>query len=189
MNESNLERLSALADGELGEPEARSLLGRLGEEPELGRHWARYHLIGAVLREETAALPADFAARVIARLEAEPVVLAPKAPRQRPRLARPLTGMAIAASVAALAVVAVQRLEPPQPEPARLAAAPAAPAALSGAGAAPVVPVAAGAGVTRPAHLINGYIVHFNEARAPAGVSGFNPYVRIVGYENAQPAP
>ena len=89
--------------------------------------WARYHLIGDVLRDNSSAVaPAEFAASISALIADEPTVLAP---RQRTKSAmRPVAEFAIAASVATLAVIGIQRMEPDNvnsPAP-TIAAAPAA---------------------------------------------------------------
>ena len=74
------EQVSALADGELDPGQARQLLQRLHEDRELRAAWDRYHKIGDVIRSEEMAVPlgADFSARMAARLDAEPPILAPK---------------------------------------------------------------------------------------------------------------
>jgi len=74
------EQVSALADGELDPGQAKQLLARLHEDPELRAVWDRYHEIGDAIRSDAMAAPMrpDFAARMAARLDAEPPLLAPK---------------------------------------------------------------------------------------------------------------
>ncbi len=93
--------LSALLDGELDPHEARAILATLREEESLRVAWSDYHLVGDALRDEVA-LVSDVTARVMARLNEEPVVLAPRAMAQA-GWHRPL--MALAASLAGVAVV------------------------------------------------------------------------------------
>lgn len=72
-----MERLSAFMDGELEDLEAAGQLRRLKENPELRAAWETYHLIGDAVRGE-AGYSSGLAAKVSARLAAEPTVLAPR---------------------------------------------------------------------------------------------------------------
>lgn len=90
--------ISALFDGELEDHELRAALkASLADE----ERWRAYGLIGDGLRGENVDLP-DLTAGVMARLAEEPVVLAPRNLKARPRH-HPL--LALAASVAGVAVV------------------------------------------------------------------------------------
>lgn len=77
------EQLSALADGECGSADVADICGRWRDDPALRARWHRYQMIGDVLRSEdlacAAAHDSDFLRGLRARLEAEPVVLAPAA--------------------------------------------------------------------------------------------------------------
>lgn len=79
---ARLEQLSALADGELGESAAAQACASWRGDADARASWHTYHLIGDVLRsEDLAADPArdaGFMAALRLRLEAEPVVLAPR---------------------------------------------------------------------------------------------------------------
>ena len=79
-----LERLSALVDGELGADAAAQACGHWREDAEARVSWHAYHVIGDVLRsDDLAADPARDAAflkSLRARLDTEPVVLAPQRP-------------------------------------------------------------------------------------------------------------
>lgn len=72
------ERISALADGELSSDQAEAALTALREK-ERQADWEIYHQIGDVLRSDDMAvrLSSGFAARMAARLELEPVIIAP----------------------------------------------------------------------------------------------------------------
>lgn len=123
------EQISALADGELADEHIGIALAALRHAP--GRaDWDIYHQIGDVLRSDDMAvtLSPGFAARMSARLEAEPTIIAPlasdqssgaaapqpeqgipeSAKRQAKRWAGP--GMAAAAAMAAVAFVATPQL-------------------------------------------------------------------------------
>lgn len=106
------QQLSALMDGELPPDQARFLLRRIGHDAELAGRWARWHLVGDVLRgQPVAALPAGaegFPARVSAALAGGSRATVPGS---RPRW-RYGIGAALAASVAALALFVTR---PPLP--------------------------------------------------------------------------
>ena len=118
---ARLEQLSALADGELGEAAAAQACASWRGDADTRASWHTFHLIGDVLRsEDLAAAPArdaGFLAALRLRLEAEPVVLAPRpleysAPRGQP-VAQFANGVRspsrswVAASVVAAGFVAV----------------------------------------------------------------------------------
>lgn len=156
-------QLSAMFDGELPETECELLARRLSRDALLKQQWARYSLIGAVIRDEplrarrdtVGGLSAGIATRLAVAIEAEaapaefppmgevaaalPAVAA--AGGSRPRWARPAAGFAIAAGVAALSVVWLQGRTPAGAPTlsADAGAAPAAPALRSPAAQADVV--------------------------------------------------
>lgn len=72
------EQISALADNELADSHINVALAAL-RQPEQQAAWDIYHQIGDVLRSDdmAVAMRPDFAARMAARLDAEPVIVAP----------------------------------------------------------------------------------------------------------------
>ncbi|MCP5328778.1 MAG: sigma-E factor negative regulatory protein [Steroidobacteraceae bacterium] len=72
-------QLSAMFDGELADSECELLARRLSRDPALQRHWARYALIGAVMRDEPlharrmpgGQIGSGFASRLSMAIEAE----------------------------------------------------------------------------------------------------------------------
>lgn len=74
--------ISSLLDGELDAVQRESVIAMLSEERNLEakKAWGIYHQIGDVLRSDDLAVSfsQSFSARLSARLEAEPVVLAPR---------------------------------------------------------------------------------------------------------------
>jgi sigma-E factor negative regulatory protein RseA len=118
MSDSVKEQLSACLDGELADQELDLLLKRVGRDAELRQSMGRYALIGEVLRGQAHAPSKQFADRLMAAIDSEPAIDA--APRRRSarafgRFARPLSGFAIAASVA-VAVLSIQRIAQPPSE-------------------------------------------------------------------------
>lgn len=112
------EHISALMDGETLDNEVISAVSR---DAQLQQCWARYHLIGDILREEISpALPTDLPARIAAAIAAEPlngITEAQPEPARPPALsfwrklkpwAAQLGQVAVAASVALIAIVGVQ---------------------------------------------------------------------------------
>ncbi|WP_334187475.1 sigma-E factor negative regulatory protein [Noviherbaspirillum sp.] len=132
--EMTQEQISALVDGELCEQHIDLALAAL-RQPRGRDAWEAYHQIGDVLRSDDMAveLSPGFAARMVARLEAEPTVVAPSniskpiasptlgviqprtaandAPVQRPSMRNwAVPGMAAAAAVASVMFVASPQL-------------------------------------------------------------------------------
>ena len=70
------DQLSALIDGEFDLDSANHLFSSIKKGGELKQSWAQYHLIGDVMRGESA-LSADFSARVMLALSDEPIIFAP----------------------------------------------------------------------------------------------------------------
>jgi sigma-E factor negative regulatory protein RseA len=197
------ESFSALVDGESDGPAGPRITRLLNDEASRDR-WARYHLIGDVLRDSAAPLAPDLRHRISAAIDAEPALLAPAARQEAPPTvtpARAVRHLAVAASLAAVGVLGVMLVAraPSQPPPATLAQAPVAPATLL------PVPSAAQPQVVRwdeggtpssanPQTIeferrLNSYLVNFNEQRANVGVPSVHPYVRIVGSETGSEQP
>lgn len=122
-NNQTKEQISALADGELSGAQIDIALAAL-RNPEARAAWDAYHQVGDVLRSDDMAikLSDDFSARLFARLDAEPTIIAPavvSAPVVEPqpaaqtpsifkRLAMP--GVAVAAVVTAVVITAPQMM-------------------------------------------------------------------------------
>lgn len=81
-NDMTGEQISALADGELPEQHIDKVLAAL-RQPEARADWDLYHQIGDAMRSDdmAVAMSPDFAARMAARLDAEPTIIAPVEPR------------------------------------------------------------------------------------------------------------
>lgn len=77
MDKMNREQISALADSELADSRIDVALAALRQTDERAA-WDIYHQIGDVLRSDEMAVPLrpDFSARMAARLEAEPTIIA-----------------------------------------------------------------------------------------------------------------
>ncbi len=107
-------QLSAFVDGELSDAESELLIRRIGRDAELRATVAEYHAIGRIMRAEAEPAGMD---RLLAAVregievdESPGVELVESAPTRR--LAKPLAGIAIAASVALVGVLSVGQLSP-----------------------------------------------------------------------------
>jgi len=73
---ANKEQISALMDGEQSDAE---VFNELGLDPDLQDTWGRYHLIGDAIRGDLPAnLQLDLCDSIMAALENEPAILAPR---------------------------------------------------------------------------------------------------------------
>lgn len=189
MTDEIREQLSALVDDELSDLERPLLLGRLERDPGLRACLGRYQLISEVMRGGTArAAGLGIADRVHAALEQEatyhPADTATSgASPAVARLWKPLTGLAVAASVAMVAVLSLQRFDQGGGEVERVAGGDPGTTSAS----APVLRVSEGEWdriEPRVAKRLDDYLVNHNEFAASRGVQGVMPYVRIVGFED-----
>lgn len=203
------EHISALVDGELDEQERHAAVDALLSQSDARKSWGRYHLIGDALRRSLPhTIDNGFSARVMAALEDEPTVLAPRA-RPLSHLGQRLAGLAVAASVAAVAVLGVQFMYQ-QDE-----GAPIQPMAQAPTGLSPMpqrniaqatmqsqiqstihpniqtVTQSAGPVARIPATVnhfnprLNKYLVDHNQLASRAIMQGVIPYARIVAYPNS----
>lgn len=174
MSEIKLERVSALVDGELDRADAVRLLGEVADDPELRRGWERYHLISDAVRGRAAShIPAtELFERVRRDIQAEPTIYRLSAFRSG--AARPLAGLALAASVAVVAVLGVRSYMPDTGLSAGAVAQrePAPPVSLAS---------ARDQGGAFDARLSR-YLVNHSE-RAGHNMHGVLPYARIVAHD------
>ncbi|TSA10758.1 MAG: anti-sigma factor [Betaproteobacteria bacterium] len=159
------ETLSAWMDGELSEQQASPSLTQFENDAELRRHWDCYHVIGDALRGVHGP---DLCARMRARLEAEPTVLAPqrriKAEKTR------WNALTLAASVAAVVFVGWMALPGTLQESSQLAQV--RPPAVQ------PVAVAAGEGA-------KDYLLAHQRYSPSNAMQGVAPYVRTVAEERS----
>lgn len=125
-NEMTGEKVSAFADGECASPEVELALAALRHSKGKAA-WDIYHQIGDVLRSDDMAvsLSPGFAARMAARLESEPTIVAPPTQHKaeaetvhfdsRPHTTtRPIRRWAVPGAVAAVAAAAAAFIATPQ---------------------------------------------------------------------------
>jgi sigma-E factor negative regulatory protein RseA len=108
------EKISALLDAEATGAERREVLRALAAERDLRQIWERYHLVGAVLRNEVSmTVTPRFADRVAVRIAQEATIIAPRWLARS--VAKGAMGLALAASVAAIAVFSLDMGPAPAP--------------------------------------------------------------------------
>lgn len=105
-----LEELSAFMDGELDAERSRFLLQRLAHDAALRARWERWQLLSGAMRKMAQPLPANFAQRVAAAIEAEPVA----AVRSMGGRLRWAGGAALAASLAVAGLFVFNAMHAPQ---------------------------------------------------------------------------
>jgi len=111
MNETIRMQLSAYVDGELPESETELLLRRLSQDPTLRAELAEFLEIGRRMRGEPT-LPGVHAlrGRIAAALDNDEALPEPAdVPEPRQSFAKPIGGIAIAASVALVAILGLQQ--------------------------------------------------------------------------------
>jgi sigma-E factor negative regulatory protein RseA len=115
MSESKFETVSSLVDNY---QQPTDVLDELLQDEKLADTWDRYHLIGDVLRNETAeTIQLDLSAEIASAIAQEPTVLAPASKpsfasnvkAKVVQFAKPFGQVAIAASAAGLMVLGVQQ--------------------------------------------------------------------------------
>jgi len=177
------EHLSALVDDEAGDFERRRMLDELIASEGDRQRWSRYHLIGDVMRGDAPpVIDAGFAARVSAAIAEESMDAVPASGRVG-RLAKPVAGFAMAASVAVATVLGVQGLISPDeglaPGAGPTVTAQAPVVAPAGIRQVAVTQDAAPVAGSRQTVNLNSYIVRHTEYAAQQGML---PQARVVGY-------
>ena len=177
-------QLSAMVDDELADMEIDLVLRRLSRDDNARDCWERYHLISDVMQGHVpAVLDTDFAARIRQAIEAEP--LPQPAAKPLPAWYKPVTGFALAASVALMALFGLKLNQTDALQPtAQLAATP---TLLVPAAFLPTQTVATNRQVDNSSEPVearlNHYLINHNGYASMNSMHGMLPYVRMVGYQ------
>jgi sigma-E factor negative regulatory protein RseA len=172
------ESLSAFIDTEAGELESRRVLNEMSKNSGLRHVWERYYLIRAVLKEEFGpASSRDLVGKILKQIDSAPNRVQSVAPL--PRITRFISGMAVAASVAALAIVSLQFLNRGQTGQSVESAPPVARAELVGAER-----LRWDTNQPETESTLNVYLVEHNEFMPTNNIGGMFPYVRVVTYDS-----
>ena len=163
-------RISELMDGEAAAPASAGPLDALRAAGEARDTWRRYHLIGDAMRD-TRVLSAGFAARVAAKLAAEPTVMAPsRVTPQRQKQRWQL--LSAAASLAAVALVGWVAFAPQESEPQIAQVQPR------------IAQVQPAAAQVQPPDTANDYLYAHQGYSPRNSLQGVAPYVRMVSGES-----
>ena len=183
MSKESLEHLSSLMDGELSRETGLFMTRRLFSDEALCDTWERYHLIRDCIRQPgSKQLVTGLCARVTASLEAEDAPAL--SPWNKHRWLKPVSGLAIAASVALIAIFVAA----PQPDVLPGAV----DTALSESANQPFVspntlplaplsqPVSYASAQQANSNRLNVYLLRHNQVARTAGRQGFVSFVPIV---------
>jgi sigma-E factor negative regulatory protein RseA len=173
------EQLSALVDGECELSEQEWMLKRLTRDADLKVRWQRYHMVSDAMKNNLpTAINTGFADRIRQVIDNDIPPLRTSISTIPPRFSwyKPVTGFALAASVAAVSVVGLQLVEQDDTVEAN---------EQSQLAAATVGEEPPAFGNPRTSRL-NSYLVNHNEYASRNSVQGVLPYVRIVGYDSTR---
>jgi sigma-E factor negative regulatory protein RseA len=184
-----MDKISALMDGELDAHQSDQQYTRLKQDSDARACWNTYHLIGDALRRDSI-VATDISAKLGARLEQEPTVLAPQRSQMRPVKRNTAYALSAAASLSAVALVGWMAFNNPLvPQPDSVSASVATP--VSTPTSAPVALSAPVAAVT-PASVqpelasvpsdgkMNEYLMAHQEFSPSTAIQGVAPYIRSV---------
>ena len=184
MSKESLEHLSSLMDGELSRETGLFLTRRLSSDEEICDTWERYHLIRDCIRQPGSKLAVTgLCAKVSASLDAE------EAPTvstwSNNRWLKPVSGLAIAASVALMAIVVTAPQPGEMPATGDTALSTAANEPFVSPNNLPLVPVSQAASYTPDSrgggsNRLNAYLLRHNQMARTAGRQGFVSFVPIV---------
>jgi len=176
MKKDTLEHLSSLMDGELSQETSLFVMRRLDADPELGGTWERYHLIRECLRRPGGRWSAAGLSVDIDRWHATATAGAVTQPGVR-RWLKPVSGFAIAASVALLAVLTVA---PEQSTDAPAAAASLQPFVSPNSVNISLSSLQSQAASYESNERLNAYLLRHNQVAGSVGRQGFVALVPIV---------
>ena len=183
MSKESLEHLSSLMDGELSRETGLFLTRRLSSDEEMCDTWERYHLIRDCIRQPGSKLAVTgLCVKVSASLDAE------EAPTistwSNNRWLKPVSGLAIAASVALMAIVVTAPQSGEVPATGDAALSTAANQPFISPNNLPLAPVSQAASYTpgsrADSNRLNAYLLRHNQMARTAGRQGFVSFVPIV---------
>ncbi len=183
MSKESFEHLSCLMDGEISKDTGRFLVRRLGSDSELRATWTRYHVIRDCLRHHEGNLAGDeFSGKVQAALLDD---VSPAVTRSlSAKWLKPVSGFAIAASVALMAIVTVDPTQSPLTAPAdglvESSALESFVSTETGLGFRPV------SQAVNMSPRINSYLLRHNQVAGFAGGKGFVAFVPMVVAQNSE---
>lgn len=178
MNKDSLEHISSLMDGELSHETSLFVARRMGSDQQLGETWARYHLMRECLRRPGGKWALTRLSLDLDGIDAEYRDAAASL-GALPGWLRPVSGLAIAASVAFVTLLlAFPGAFGPAPEGSPQAQPFTSPNPLT---AVPVTQPASFSGAPgNSSQRLNTYLLRHNQVAGAAGRQGFVSFVPIV---------
>lgn len=188
-----MDKISALMDGELDARQSDQQYTRLKQDAEARACWNTYHLIGDALRRDSI-VSTNFSAKLGARLEQEPTVLAPQRSQMRPVKRSTAYALSAAASLSAVALVAWMAFNnplAPQPDSVSTSVTSTVSSSVASSASAPVAPSAPVTTLT-PVSVqpqlasvpsngkMNEYLMAHQEFSPSTAIQGVAPYIRSV---------
>jgi len=187
MSKESLEHLSSLMDGELSRETGLFMTRRLSSDEALCETWERYHLIRDCIRQPgSKQIVTGLCVKISASLETEdaPVL----STWQKNRWLKPVSGLAIAASVAMMAIVITAPQQDVVPGAAENAVSTAANQPFVSPNTLPLAPVSQPASYSSAqqtnSNRLNAYLLRHNQMARTAGRQGFVSFVPIVATPN-----
>lgn len=183
MSKESLEHLSSLMDGELSRETGLFMTRRLSSDEALCETWERYHLIRDCIRQPgSKQIVTGLCVKINASLEAEKAP--PVSPASRNRWLKPLSGLAIAASVAMVAIVVTAPQPGGLPEAGEAAALTTVNQPFVSPNTLPLAPtsqaVSYASAQQKNSNRLNAYLLRHNQMARTAGRQGFVSFVPIV---------
>jgi sigma-E factor negative regulatory protein RseA len=182
MNKESLEHLSALMDGEISRETGMFLTRRMGSDEELSRSWERYHLIRDCMQRPGGQLADSEMCRKLRERLANEQAAAGQRKRSMPAWLKPVSGLAVAASVALVAIITVGPAPSPDGQPGANSADTAprfnSPNILPNAPASQAASFSTGS--TANNRRLDSYLLRHNQLSGAAGRQGFVSFVPIV---------
>jgi len=191
MSKESLEHLSSLMDGELSREAGLFLTRRLSADEGMCETWERYHLIRDCIRQPGSnQVVTGLSVKLQSSLQAEetPTVSA----WQSKRWLKPVSGLAIAASVAMMAIVFTAPQTGQVPGASDTALAQPANQPFVSPNTLPIVPASQAASYAPSGQVnsnrLNAYLLRHNQMARTAGRQGFVSFVPIVATPAASAA-
>ena len=162
MNDDLNEKLSAFIDNDLHDD---ALIDELSNNPQARATMVRYRLIADVLNNHYIPSGVDVSSRVHAALDQEATIISPKRWFTKSNVLKQMSGLAVAATVAAVAILVVGDFSPENAESTNVAVGPIT-----------YQPIQMTSAMQRK---LNGYLVSHNEFSASNRMRGVLSYSRI----------
>ena len=180
MSKESLEHLSSLMDGEISREAGLFLTRRLSSDDEMCETWERYHLIRDCIRQPgSKQFVSGLSVTLNASLDAEEMPSV--SPWRTRRWLKPVSGLAIAASVAMVAIVVTAPQQGELPGSGDMALSAPVNQPFVSPNNLPITPVTQAASYTQAdSNYLNAYLLRHNQMAKTAGKQGFVSFVSIV---------